>query len=112
VQALSLVSAVVDSRYLEGVCAAMPQLRCLDLSCCWLQHTLWESITGWLLALHQLSNLETLDLTSVPLGVAQLQHIRAPGSLSRCRLGHIQERQEQDSARAALGRHVDVVFGA
>jgi hypothetical protein len=107
VHALTLAGCpFVDAPYLEHLCAAMPQLRTLDLA-----DTI--NIGAGLSALQRLTNLEVLDLeVRADTPEALLGHVRAPSSLRRCYLGWRFNwgPVEQATAGALPGGHVDTVF--
>jgi hypothetical protein len=110
IRALSVQA--VDGPYLAQLCAAMPQLTCLDLG----THYGAEGGSGLLAAgapalqpLQLLSRLEVLDLTS-SVAAEQLRYMEGVRCLQRCYMGGQCTPGFQKRSMAALGRRMDVVF--
>jgi hypothetical protein len=91
----------VDGPYTEQLCASVPQLTSLDLSCN-------GDVGTGLSALRRLTNLQVLGLEGV--AAHDVQHMRVPASLQRCYLGWGRWPEERVAAKGLLGRGVEAVF--
>jgi hypothetical protein len=99
---LRLSGHFLDGPYLGRLCAALPQLRVLDISSSY-------KIGPGVSALGLLTALEVVDLSdTVRVGVLE-RCLRVPPSLRRCHLMYPQPGAQQRAA-ATLGPNVEVVF--
>jgi hypothetical protein len=100
---LRLSGFLLGSPYFTRLCAALPQLRVLDI-------TSSADISSGVSELSRLTNLEVVALWSREPVCTLTRHLKAPPSLRRCILHLCDERQKLE-ARELLGRSVEVVFG-
>jgi hypothetical protein len=102
IHTLALRGSYIDAEQFASLCTSLPQLRLLDLGGS-------DRIRAGFSALHQLSNLESVDLTSA-IDVALLREVVPPNSLKRCYMGHLTNECDRQRARKHFRRHVQVVF--
>jgi hypothetical protein len=100
---LQLNGDLLNRTYLTRLCAALPQLRVLDVSSS-------ANIGSGVSALSRLTNLEVVDMSAtVEVGVL-VRHLRAPPSLRRFLYKAPTDQEHRQRIRDLLGPRVRVVF--